>query len=104
MRYLVRRSLWTIAALLGVSVLIFVLVRLLPGTIVDILTGTEGQLSADQKAAVMHEFGLDRPVPVQYGLWLVSMAHGNFGVSFRSGQPVGDLLVSRLPITIELAL
>jgi len=103
MRYLVRRSLWTIAALLGVSVLIFVLVRLLPGTIVDILTGTEGQLSADQKAAVMHEFGLDRPVPVQYGLWLVSMAHGNFGVSFRSGQPVGDLLVSRLPITIELA-
>jgi len=103
MRYLVRRGLWTIVALLGVSVLIFLLVRLLPGTIVDILTGTEGQLSAAQKAAVMHEFGLDQPLPVQYGLWLVSMARGNFGVSFRSGQAVGDLLVSRLPITIELA-
>src|SRR5580658_6114200 len=103
MRYLVRRSLWTIAALLGVSVLIFRLVRLLPGTILDILAGSEGQLSAAQRAAVMHEFGLDRSEPVQYALWLTSMLHGDFGVSFRSGQPVGELLVSRLPITIELA-
>jgi peptide/nickel transport system permease protein len=104
MQYLLRRGLWTVAALIGVSLLIFVLVRLLPGTIVDILTGTEGQLSAAQKAAVMHSFGLDRPLPVQYGLWLASMARGDFGVSFRSGQPVSDLLASRLPITIELAL
>jgi len=104
MRYLVRRGLWTVAALVGVSLLIFVLVRLLPGTIVDILTGTEGQLSAAQKAAVMHSFGLDRPLPVQYAFWVASMAHGNFGVSFRSGQPVSGLLASRLPITIELAL
>ena len=104
MRYLVRRGLWTVAALVGVSLLIFVLVRLLPGTIVDILTGTEGQLSAAQKAAVMHTFGLDRPLPVQYAFWVASMAHGNFGVSFRSGQPVSGLLASRLPITIELAL
>lgn len=104
MRYLLRRGLWTVAALIGVSLLIFVLVRLLPGTIVDILTGTEGQLNAAQKAAVMHSFGLDRPLPVQYGLWLASMARGDFGVSFRSGQPVSDLLASRLPITIELAL
>ena len=104
MRYLLRRGLWTVAALVGVSLLIFVLVRLLPGTIVDILTGTEGQLSAAQKAAVMHTFGLDRPLPVQYAFWVASMAHGNFGVSFRSGQPVSGLLASRLPITIELAL
>jgi peptide/nickel transport system permease protein len=104
MRYLLRRGLWTVAALVGVSLLIFLLVRLLPGTIVDILTGTEGQLSAAQKAAVMHSFGLDQPLPVQYAFWVASMAHGNFGVSFRSGQPVSGLLASRLPITIELAL
>ena len=103
MRYLIRRGLWTVAALLGVSVVIFLLVRLLPGTIVDILSGGEGQLNAAQRAAVVHEFGLDRPLPVQYAYWLGSMAHGNFGVSFRSGQPVGELLVSRLPITVELA-
>jgi peptide/nickel transport system permease protein len=103
MRYLLRRVLWTIAALLGVSVVIFLLVRLLPGTIVDILAGTEGQLTARQRADVLHQFGLDRPLVVQYALWLVSMLRGNFGWSFRSGQAVSDLLVSRLPLTIELA-
>ncbi len=103
MRYLLRRGLWTVVALLGVSVVIFLLVHFIPGTIVDILGGGEGQLSPEQRTAVMHEFGLDRPLPVQYAYWLGSMARGNFGWSFRSGQPVGQLLVSRLPITIELA-
>ena len=103
MRYLIRRALWTIAALLGVSVVIFLLVRLLPGTIVDILAGGEGQLSAVQQAAVRHQFGLDRPLPVQYLFWLGSMLRGDLGWSFRSGQPVAPLLISRLPITIELA-
>ncbi len=104
MRYLIRRGLWTVAVLVGVSVLVFVLVRLLPGTIVDILGGGEGQLSPDQRAAVMHQFGLDRSLPLQYLRWVGSMLRGDFGWSFRSGQPVGGLLVSRLPITLELAL
>jgi peptide/nickel transport system permease protein len=103
MRYLARRAAWTIVALLGVSVLIFFLVRLLPGNIVDIIAGTEGQLSKAQRAAVLREFGLDRPLVVQYFLWLGNMLHGNFGWSFRTGQPVAALIASRLPITIELA-
>lgn len=103
MRYLLRRGAWTAAALLGVSVLIFGLVRLLPGTIIDILAGTEGRLSPAQRAAVLHQFGLDRPLPVQYGLWLWNLVHGNLGWSFRTQQPVGELIASRLPITIELA-
>jgi peptide/nickel transport system permease protein len=103
MRYLARRAFWTVVALGGVSVLIFLLVRLLPGNIVDIIAGTEGQLGREQRAAVLREFGLDRPLPVQYGLWLWNMLQGNFGWSFRSGQPVAALLASRLPITIELA-
>ena len=104
MYYLARRAVWTIVALLGVSVLIFLLVRLLPGNIVDIIAGTEGQLGRAQRAAVLREFGLDRPLPVQYLLWLGNMLQGNFGWSFRTGQPVAALIVSRLPITIELAL
>jgi peptide/nickel transport system permease protein len=104
MRYLARRAVWTIVALLGVSVLIFFLVRLLPGNIVDIIAGTEGQLSKAQRAAVLREFGLDRPLVVQYFLWLGNMFQGNFGWSFRTGQPVATLIASRLPITIELAL
>ena len=104
MRYLARRVVWTVLALLGVSVLIFLLVRLLPGNIVDIIAGTEGQLGRAQRAAVLREFGLDRPLPVQYLLWLGNMLQGNFGWSFRTGQPVAALIASRLPITIELAL
>jgi peptide/nickel transport system permease protein len=104
MRYLARRAVWTIVAVLGVSVLIFFLVRLLPGNIVDIIAGTEGQLSRAQRAAVLKEFGLDQPLPVQYLRWVGSMLKGNFGWSFRTGQPVAALIVSRLPITIELAL
>ena len=103
MRYLARRAVWTVLALLGVSVLIFLLVRLLPGNIVDIIAGTEGQLGRAQRAAVLREFGLDRPLPVQYLLWLGNMLQGNFGWSFRTGQPVATLIASRLPITIELA-
>jgi len=103
MRYLARRALWTVTALLGVSVLIFLLVRLLPGNIVDIIAGTEGQLTADQRVQVLREFGLDKPLPAQYFLWLGNMFQGNFGWSFRSGQPVAVLLASRLPITVELA-
>jgi peptide/nickel transport system permease protein len=104
MRYLARRAAWTVLAVLGVSVLIFLLVRLLPGSIVDIIAGTEGQLSPAQRAAVLREFGLDRPLPVQYLLWLGNMLQGNFGWSFRTGQPVAALIASRLPLTIELAL
>ena len=104
MRYLARRAVWTVIALLGVSVVIFLLVRLLPGNIVDIIAGTEGQLSRAQRGAVLREFGLDRPLLVQYLRWIGNMLQGNFGWSFRSGQPVVTLIVSRLPITIELAL
>ena len=104
MRYLARRAVWTILAVLGVSVLIFALVRLLPGNIVDIIAGTEGQLSKAQRAAVLREFGLDQPLPVQYLRWIGSMLQGNFGWSFRTGQPVATLIASRLPITIELAI
>jgi len=103
MRYLARRAFWTVVGLIGVSVLIFLLVRLLPGDIVDILAGTEGQLSPAQRVQVLRQFGLDKPLPVQYLRWLWSMFQGDFGWSFRSGQPVADLLLSRLPLTIELA-
>ncbi len=65
--------------------------------------GTEGQLSPAQRAQVLHQFGLDRPLAIQYVLWLWNVLRGNFGWSFRSGQPVAGLLASRLPVTIELA-
>ncbi len=104
MRYVLTRLRSTVLVLLGVSVLVFGLVRLLPGDITTTLAGSEGQLSADQRQAVLRQFGLDQPLPVQYLLWVASMLRGNFGVSFRTGQAVGALLLSRLPLTVELAL
>src|SRR5262245_39634370 len=104
MRYLARRAACSVLAVLGVWVLRFLLVRLLPGNIIDIIAGTEGQLGKAQRAAVLREFGLDQPWPVQYFRWIGSMLQGNFGWSFRTGQPVATLIASRLSITIELAL
>jgi peptide/nickel transport system permease protein len=103
MRYLARRAAWTLVALFGVSILIFVLVRLLPGNIVDIIAGTEGQISRQQRVQILRDLGLDRPLPVQYALWVWNMLQGNFGWSFRTSQPVSALIASRLPITVELA-
>lgn len=103
MHHVIRRLFATVLSLFGVSILIFVLVRLLPGDIVTIIAGTEGQLSDAQRQEVLRQFGLDRPLPVQYALWIANMAQGNFGWSFRNGEPVATLLFSRLPLTIELA-
>lgn len=103
MYHVIRRLLATIVTLFGVSILIFGLVRLLPGDIATIIAGQEGQLSDEQRQAVLSEFGLDRSLPVQYGLWIWNMIQGNFGWSFRNGEPVATLLFSRLPLTIELA-
>jgi peptide/nickel transport system permease protein len=103
MAYLLSRIRWTVLVLLGVSVLIFGLVRLLPGDIATIIAGTEGQLSPAQRQALLRDFGLDRPLPAQYALWVWNLMQGNFGYSFRTSQPVGSILLERLPLTVELA-
>lgn len=104
MLFVLRRVRATVLVVLGVSVLVFCLVRLLPGDITTILAGSEGQLSAAQRAALLRDFGLDQPLPVQYARWIWNILHGNFGTSFRTSQPVSALLMARLPLTVELAL
>ncbi|MDQ6674632.1 MAG: ABC transporter permease [Chloroflexota bacterium] len=104
MRYLIRRLRATVLVVLGVSVLVFCLVRLLPGDIATVLGGPEGMLNPSERQALLRNFGLDQPLPLQYGLWLWNMLHGNFGISFRTSQSVAGLLFSRLPLTVELAL
>jgi peptide/nickel transport system permease protein len=61
-------------------------------------------MSPEARQQVLRSFGLDQPWPVQYVLWIWNMLHGNMGISYRSGQPVAGLLISRLPLTVELAL
>jgi peptide/nickel transport system permease protein len=102
-RYVVGRLLWCVPVLLGASVLIFVLLRFLPGDVVDILLGPEGAATPEVRETIRRLFGLDRPIYIQYFVWLGAVVRGDLGSSLRTGEPVAQILVSRLPITIQLA-
>ena len=101
--YLIRRLLLLVPTLLGVSIVVFVLVRLLPGDAVA-LQLQDARASAADEAALRSQLGLDRPVYVQYVDWLTTLARGDLGHSFRSHQPVLQELANRLPVTAELGL
>lgn len=102
-RYLLSRLFWSVPVLLGASVLIFVLLRFLPGDIVDIIVGSEGSATPEVRETIRRLFGLDQPIYVQYFVWLGAILRGDLGSSLRTSEPVMGLLLSRLPITIELA-
>ena len=102
-RYLIRRLVLLAPTLLGVSIVVFVLVRLLPGDAVA-LQLQDARASAADEAALRAGLGLDRPVYVQYVDWLATVLRGDLGHSFRSHQPVVQELANRLPVTAELGL
>jgi len=103
-KYILRRFVLLIPTLIGMSLLIFVMVHLLPGDIVDALVGLDPSVTAESKAALRASFGLDAPLPVQYGRWIGEMLQGDFGKSYRTRQPITQNLIQALPITIELAI
>lgn len=86
------------------SLLIFAMMRLLPGDVVDIIAGTDGTVSSAAKEKLRESMGLSDPIPVQYIKWLGDLLRGDPGTSLRSGEPVGSILMRALPITIELAI
>jgi peptide/nickel transport system permease protein len=103
MQYLLRRLALSVLVLFGVSILIFTIVRLLPGDVIDMMIGTEGNMSANQQRVVRDQYGLNDAWPVQYVKWLGGILQGNLGKSFRTGQEILPLLAARLPTTLELA-
>jgi peptide/nickel transport system permease protein len=86
------------------SLLVFCMLRLLPGDIVDVMTGGDIPSTAQSKERLREAFGLDKPLPVQYVTWVANMARGDLGTSFRSGEPITTILLRTLPITLELTL
>lgn len=102
-RYIIRRLLLMIPTLLGVTFVVFVLVRSVPGDIADIIT--DGG-SADQatKDAVRKEYSLDQNIPTQYVRWLGSVVRLDLGKSILSHRPVSEELKHRLPVTFELGI
>src|SRR6266850_2099700 len=103
-RYVLRRLWLLFPTLIGMSLLVFCMLRLLPGDIVDVMAGGENASMTGNKERLREAFGLDKPVPVQYVTWLTNMAKGDLGTSFRSGEPIATILLRTLPITLELTL
>ncbi len=103
--YLLRRLAEAVVTLLGVALLVFLLLRVLPGDEITARLGLEaGALTPTQRASLEQYYGLDRPLVVQFFTWLGSVLSGNFGVSVTSGRPVSVLIANALPVTIELAI
>ena len=102
-RYLAARLLGAVPTLVGVSLLTFAFIRLIPGDAIAARLGTSTALTPEQLASLRAYFGLDQPLPVQYWNWLTSLARGDAGYSIRTGRPVFVEIAERLPATLELA-
>jgi peptide/nickel transport system permease protein len=101
--YLLSRLAIGAVTLLGMSLVIFILMRLAPGNIVDILFDAGGYVDPAAKAQLNHELGLDRPLLVQYVTWLGDIVRGDLGKSYRYDIPAWEIVRPRLPISLELA-
>jgi ABC-type dipeptide/oligopeptide/nickel transport system permease component len=101
-RYIGRRALSLIPILIGVSAAAFLLIHLLPGDPAIVYLGEHA--SQESITRVQHEFGLDQPLPVQYGIYLWNAVRGDFGESLDSHRPVIVEFLPRFPATIELSL
>jgi len=102
LKYIVRRMLSLVVILLGVSIIVFMLVHLAPGDPVRIMLG-EDATEADVER-LNRIYGFDRPLPMQYLIWLGNALQGDLGTGIRSQLPVTLLIFERMPATIELAL
>jgi peptide/nickel transport system permease protein len=108
-QFILHRALILIPFLILVSIMSFIIIQLPPGDYVDTyvrnLELQGGSVNADQKAALEAQYGLDKSLPAQYGLWITNIIfHGDFGNSFRYQRPVADILKERVPRTIGISL
>jgi peptide/nickel transport system permease protein len=101
--YLIRRFGLMLVTLFGISVLVFVMLRLVPGNIADILFDAAGLIDTADKAKLEHDLGIDRPIVVQYAQWVNGLAHGDLGYSYVSEKPALQEIAPRIPITAKLA-
>ena len=101
--YLVRRLLLMVLTLLGMSVLIFVMLRLVPGNITDIIFDSAGFVNPAAKKNIEHQLGLDQPIIIQYANWINGLAHGDLGYAYVSEKPAIQEIIPRIPVTAKLA-
>ena len=104
-KYLLRRALFALGTLIGVSLIIFVVLRILPGDPLVAILGVEGHAKMDpaDRAVLMRDLGLSDSLPVQYVRWMRDIATGELGKSFFRGDTVRDLILHRGPLSAEIA-
>ncbi len=100
--YILKRIAFAIPTLLGVTIGIFFMVRLLPGDIIDILFGGDLTASEEVKEQAREQLGLNGSYLEQYWRWISGSVQGDFGFSLRNTEPVSNIVVDALPVTLEL--
>lgn len=103
-RYIAKRLLSLIPVLFGVSLIVFFLVRLIPGSALQMYMGTQVEATPEQMEELKRLFGEDKPVPVLYVEWMGRLLQGDMGYSLRTGRPVLPDILHRLPISLELTI
>lgn len=103
-RYIIRRLLFSVPSLLIVSLLVFSIVRILPGDVVMQLIAEAGDVSPERLSEVRRELGLDEPFFYQYITWLGNVLKFDFGTSLWTGNPVRDEIGRRMPVSMQVSL
>lgn len=101
---ILERILIAIPTMLVIAILIFVLMRIMPGDPVDKMMGKSGNISIEEVQALEKEFHLDLPISTQLKIFLIGIFHGDLGTSFQERRPVWEMIAERMPPTLELAL
>ena len=104
LQYILRRLVLLVPVLFGVSIVIFGLIRMIPGDAAMLAIGVDQRITEEQREAVRRSYGLDQPLPVQYVRWMGHVLQGDLGQSLRTRRPITDELRLRMPVTIQLAL
>lgn len=102
--FLAKRSLDLLFVLFGVSVVVFLMIRLIPGDAVQIMLGANTEITPEGLAALREKLGLNKPIVVQYWDWLSAALRGDLGQSIWTGKPISEEILQRLPITLELTI
>lgn len=103
--YVIRRLVLIIPTLFLATLIVFFMVRLIPGNIIDLMVSEQQSGTGMNRAAIEHDLGLDVPIHVQYGRWVGNIfLHGSLGLSLWKKIPVTGVILERLPVTVELGL
>ena len=102
--YIFKRLLLTVPTIFGLTVIVFLLVRFLPGDVIDAMSGGEVAIDEGRRKMIMDRLGLNDPIIVQYGNWLKDIFSGDLGVSLRNAQPLREVFIGALPVTLELGI